>query len=357
MKSLIINTKDLTDNINIIKNICSDSKIIAVLKGNGYGLGITQFAQVLLENGIDFFAVSELEEAKTLRSAGFSNDILLLSPPSNVEEASEISKLCIIAAIGSLHSAKLFEGMEVRVHIKIDTGFGRFGFSVDEMDKATTELKKMENISFEGAFSHFSNSFGRGDTSKHQFDLFKKSADNLLKAGIDVKHKHICNSCGALTLPYARMDAVRIGSAFLGRLPIINSYGLKKIAYLSCKISDIKTLPKGHNIGYANTFRLKRNTTIAVVPIGYKDGFGVEKSRDTFRAIDLLRYIYSDMKTLGKKLYVKVNGKNAQILGRISMYNIIIDITDLNAKIGDEVLLECNPILIESTLCRKYVAN
>jgi len=357
MKKLEIKYDDLIQNINTIKNICGNSKIIAVLKGNGYGLGITQFAEVLLENQIDFFAVSELDEAEILRGTGFNNEILLLSPTINKEEAEKIASLSITAAVGSVDSARVLSetGVKTKAHIKIDTGFGRFGFHINELDEAANQLKSFENIEYSGVFSHFSNSFGKKiESSKKQFDLFMSAVERLNSLGINPEIRHICNSCGALRFDFARLDAVRIGSAFLGRLPVENTFGLKRIAHLKCSISEIRTLPKGSNVGYADTYKTKRDTKIAIIPVGYKDGFGVEKSRDTFRFMDILRYIYGDVFSLGKKLYVGINGKNVPIIGRISMYNIIADVTDVDAKPGDTVILECNPILIDSSIKREY---
>jgi len=358
MKNLLIKSSDVIHNLNAVRDICDEAQIIAVLKGNGYGLGIVELAYLLEENGVSLFAVSELAEARTLRKAGFEGDILLLSPTSNMLEAGEIARLNLIATVGSVRSAKVLNdtNMSVRVHIKIDTGFGRFGFMPSEIKSVADTLKTFKNIHYEGVFSHFSNSFDKKDRSaKMQFDLFMQGVSNLNERGINPKIRHICNSCGSLRFDFARLDAVRIGSALLGRLPIPNVYGLKRVAHLQCEITEVKTIPAKHIVGYADTFKTKNETVIAVVPVGYKDGFGVEKSKDTFRFIDILRYVYEDLKNLGRRLYVTVNGKQARIIGRISMYNIIIDITGIDAKIGDIVTLECNPILIESTISRKYI--
>jgi len=358
MKNLLIKSNDIIHNLDIVSDFCGESQIIAVLKGNGYGLGIVELAYLLEENGVTLFAVSELSEARTLRKAGFEGDILLLSSTSNMLDVGEIAKLNIIATVGSVRSAKVLNdtNIPIRAHIKIDTGFGRFGFAPSEINSIADTLKTFKNISYEGVFSHFSNSFGKDDKSvRAQFDLFMQGVDSLNKSGINPKIRHICNSCGALRFDFARLDAVRIGSALLGRLPIANVYGLKRVAHLQCEITEIKTIPAKHIVGYADTFKTKNETLIAVVPVGYKDGFGVEKIKDTFRLIDILRYVYEDLKNIGRKLYVTLNGKQVRIIGRISMYNIIIDITGIDAKIGDIVTLECNPILIESTVTRKYI--
>ena len=145
MKYLEINKNDLVYNFLKLKEHCSPAKIIAVLKGNAYGLDMIQFGHLLLENGIDTFAVSELSEALVLREAGFENEIILLTPTNNVDEAKIIVDNKITATIASEHNAEILNaiGLPVDAHIKIDTGFGRYGFYNNEL---TDKLKNFENI-------------------------------------------------------------------------------------------------------------------------------------------------------------------------------------------------------------------
>lgn len=355
MKYLEIKKDDLCFNIQRLKEHCAPAKIIAVLKGNAYGLDMVKMGQVLLENGVDLFAVSELSEALTLREAGFENEILLLTPTNSVDEAKIIVDNKITATVASVNNAKILNniGLPVNAHIKIDTGFGRYGFYTDEL---TEELKDFENITYTGVFSHFSNSFGDDDSySKKQFAEFERAAARLADMGINPTVKHICNSCGAIRFDFARLDAVRIGSAFLGRLPIANTLGLKRLVRLKCSVSEIRHLPKGSVVGYANTYTTKRNTVAAVIPIGYKDGYGVQKSNDTFRFMDILRYMFADFKMWKKKICVEINGKKYPVIGRISMHNIVVDVTDADVRVGDIAAMECNPILIKSEIERLYI--
>lgn len=355
MKYIEIKKDDLVFNIQKIKEHSAPAKIIAVLKGNAYGLDMVKMGHVLLENGVDLFAVSELSEALVLREAGFENEIILLTPTNDVDEAKIIADNKITATVGSINNAKLLNsiGLPVNAHIKIDTGFGRYGFYKDELNE---ELKSFENISYTGMFSHFSNSFGDDVSySKKQFAEFEDAVRKLNDIGINPPLKHICNSCGAIRFDFARLDAVRIGSAFLGRLPIANTMGLKRLVKLKCNVSEIRHLPKGSVVGYANTFTTKKDTVAAVIPVGYKDGYGVQKSNDVFRFKDVLRYMFADFKMWKKKIWVEINGKNYPVIGRISMHNIVVDVTDENVQVGDLATLECNPILIKSEIERLYI--
>lgn len=355
MKYLEIKKDDLVFNIQKLKENCAPAKIIAVLKGNAYGMDMIKMGHILLENGIDLFGVSELSEAVVLREAGFKNEIILLTPTNDIDEAKVIADNKITATVASFNNAKILNniGLVVDAHIKIDTGFGRYGFYTDEL---TEELKSFENLTYTGVFSHFSNSFGDNvDYSKKQFEKFEEAVEKLSDLGINPKLKHICNSCGAIRFDFARLDAVRIGSAFLGRLPIPNTLGLKRLVKLKCSVSEIRNLPKGSVVGYANTYITKRDTVAAVIPVGYKDGYGVQKSNDVFRFKDILRYMFSDFKMLNKKLWVEINEKKYPVIGRISMHNIVVDVTGSNVQVEDMATLECNPILIKSEIERLYL--
>ncbi|NSW89519.1 MAG: alanine racemase [Firmicutes bacterium] len=361
MKKLIIEKDKLRQNIGIIKSM-SRSKIIAVLKGNGYGLGMLEFAKFLQENGIDLFAVSEIKDAVCLAENGFSGKVLLLTPTSIEDEALLIVKSKIIPSVGSITSALTLNDTGLKLneivdfHLKIDIGFGRFGFLPNEISEACTFLQTMQNIRVAGTYSHFSFSFSRKEKDVYsQYNRFINAVELIRQKGLDPGMLHICNSSAFLRFPQMHLDAVRIGSAFLGRIPIENTYKLQKIGYLKSRIIEAKELPKNHNIGYANTYKTRKATRIGIIPVGYLDGFGVEKSRDTFRLIDILRYIYNDIKSLNRKIYVNIGDKYARVLGRIGTYNIVVDLTGINANVGDEVILDVNPMLVGSHIERKYI--
>ncbi len=364
MKKLVVEKEKLVENIHALlaEAKTTGTKVIAMLKGNGYGLGLCAFAKLLTENGIDTISVCLLEEARTLREGGIDAQILLLSPTCNLAEATEAISLGVTCAVGSEESCAILDiaaeqaGVKAKAHLAIDTGFGRFGFLYSDMQSAAKLLSSAENIEITGTFSHLSDAFGKPENSDKQFSRFTAAIDVLSKLGINPGMRHLCNSCGFLRYKNMRLDAVRIGSAFLGRLPIQSPVALKRIAYLESCICETKLLPAGFNIGYANTFKTKKETRIGVVPVGYMDGFGVSKINDTFRFSDILRYTLSSIRSLFRdnSVYVRVGGKRCRVLGRISMFNIIVDLTDTDAQAGTEVILECNPILINASVAREY---
>ncbi len=361
MKRLVVDTKKLKHNIDTIKAM-TNSTIIAVLKGNGYGLDLLQYAHFLMANGIDYFAMAELDEALALRKNGCNARILLLSSTCIEAEAKLIAENNILPTIGSEKSAQVMNqvcadlGIVSDVHIKIDTGFGRFGFLSEGLSEYYNLFRSLHHLNFAGTYSHLSFSFSKDIKAvKEQSDKFMKAVEGLRQNGINPGMLHIANSCAFLQYPELHLDAVRVGSAFLGRFPIENKYGLKRIGFMESHIIEIKHLPAKHHIGYSNTYRTREPKRVGVVPVGYKDGFGLEKTRDAFRFRDILRYLYSDLKSFRKKLYVTVNGKKARILGKISMYSIIVDLTGIEAQTGDIVSLEINPLMVDSSVNRIYI--
>ena len=154
------------------------------------------------------------------------------------------------------------------------------------------------------------------------------------------------------------LNAVRIGSAFLGRIVIDNKIGLKKIGKLRTTISEIKELPKDYNVGYSNAFKTKKATKVAIVPVGYFDGYNVRNYPDSYRAIDKIRYLYNSVKDLfkDKKLKVTIANKKHRVMGKIGMYHIAIDITGSETiKINDIIDLDINPLYVDSGIRREYV--
>ena len=377
MKALIINREDLKHNIKKIKEIAKDTgrqdnhkpiTIIGVVKGNGYGLDLIEYSKFLIDNGINFLAVATIEEAIKLREAKIEAKILMMSSTSIKKDIEILAKNDIIITIGSKEAVKSAEeigeklGKKIKAHLKIDTGFGRYGFCYDQKEEMLEAIKNIQNIEIDGTFSHFSLAFYKNKYSEIQFKRFMDIIEYLKENKIETGMLHICNSSAFLKFKNMRLNAVRIGSAFLGRLSVPNVYGLKKIAYLKSNVAEIKTLNKGYNIGYSNSYKAKNKIRVAIIPCGYSDGFNVREQKDMFRKIDKIRYIVRDIKDAfkDKSLYVDVLKKDGtsyrcRVLGRLGMFHTCIDVTDKDIQIGNEVHMNVNPMFIDSSIRREYI--
>ena len=373
MKSLVINKNDLRHNIKVIKDLAKlevpdDNgkryKLIAVVKGNGYGLGLIEYSRFLIDNGIETLAVATTEEAVLLRKSGIKEDILMLSSTSIKEELKTLIDNDIILTIGSKESTDIVLEIQkecskkIRAHIKIDTGFGRYGFLYTDIKTIVESIKNLSNVSIEGIYSHFSRPYYKKDKwTKEQFSRFINTIESLKLNDIDILNYHICNSPAFLNFPDMHLNCARMGSVFLGRVAAENNVGLKKIGQLKTNITEIKIVPKGYNIGYLNSYKTKKETKVAIVQVGYMDGYNITMSEDMFRFVDKLRNLSQSIKRFLKQanLKVTINDKKYNIIGKVGMYHLAIDISDSDIKVNDFVYLDINPLHVDSKIEREYV--
>ncbi len=364
MKKMVIETAKLAENVQNIKAFCKDNTIFAVVKGDGYGLSLIPYANFLREQGITHFAVSESKEAINLKSDErfFDATVLLLTPENDPEIVKELLQKGVTLTVGALSHLELIQKVSKEieiapnVHIKVDTGFGRFGFSYrNEKDILSAFEQQGKSVNITGIFTHYSCSFEpKYNLTKTQDERFDKILEQVKAKNPELFGKlviHSANSCGALLYPNKKRNAVRISSAFLGRLPMKSPVKLHRIAYLEVRVLDENSLQKGDNVAYGNTYKAKENMNTAVIGIGYKDGFFTTKQNDAYRLIDVLRYMFTDFKSIGKKQYL-YQGKY-EILGRVGMYCAIVR-NDGSLHIGDIVKADCNPLFIDSSIKREY---
>ena len=364
MNELIINKKDLINNINEIKSRESknDYTIIAVVKGNGYGMDMIQLVNTLIEHEINFFAVAAVDEALKLRKAGIKEIIILLTPILDKEIVRELIKNDIVLTIDSEDSAKVASdisretNLNVTAHIKIDTGLNRYEFNYKEKEQIKNTIKKYNNINYERIFSHFSNSLSSDDSwSKTQYSRLIKTIDYLEDNEIKFKLKHICNSSGFFKYPDMHLNAARVGSAFYG-MAVGTDSNLKRIGTLHTKITKIRDISKGEFIGYANSYIAKKDMRIAILPTGYFDGIGRDIQTQRFKFKSKLKKLLLNFKNIFKDdtVYLKVNGEVTEVVGQIGMHDIVLDITGKEYKENEDVYIDVRPGLIESSVKRIY---
>lgn len=324
--------------------------VMGVLKCDGYGVSIEEGARIWDKAGAAMFAVSEPKEALTLHGLGLGKDIVLLAPVADPAIIRDLVRAGVILTVSDLDGAKRYldvmqadkagaagELSPIRVHVAVDTGMGRFGIRIND----TAQMKqvyRLPELQCEGIFSHFSQSFeAEYSRTKEQFDRFMKALDALKADGISVGMRHIANSCAALRFPETRLDAVRIGSALVGALPVKVSVPLKRAAVYKAQVVAVKTLMPGDSTGYACDYRAKRETRAAVVALGHTSGYMLSGPEDAFSFRNLLRNGYHVFKDFRKAPSVEYKGSRLPLLGRAGTQYSLFDTSGTDIKPGDYV--------------------
>ena len=351
---IALSKQDLKENADkLIQTV--QVPVIAVVKCNGYGLGIENAVRIWHESGIRFFAVSKPDEALKVRELGYEDiDILLLAPVWDEDTLHKLQEASVITTVTSAAHARLLADIcpDARVHVKVNVGMGRFGLKYSKTQDIAA-IYRQENLRFEGIFAHFPESFAKdSQETVRQLAHFTSLTDGLKEQGIDVGIRHIANSCGALRFPEARLDAVRIGSALTGRLPCAVPCELKRIGMLRAQVADTVELEPGDTSGYSMVCRIKCYTHGAVVTAGYTDGWGLERHIPALSKTDVLRRMYHALRDGVSRESVIWQGRKLSVLGRIGTQYTVIDRADSGLKPGDWVEIPVNIMLADSRLAR-----
>lgn len=356
MSRYIIDKSKLIENIEIIKKKAGVD-IIGVVKGNGYGFGMCNLAEILMQNGINTFAVTEVYDVPLLRETVLDKDILVMRSTCIEDEAEIVANYNCIATIGSLEAAKVMDkvskklGKKTKCHLKIDTGMGRYGFLPSQVEDAI-KCYDFENLDFCGAYTHFSSAFHNTELTKAQLEMFKDTVEQIKKAGKNVGILHCANSPALLNVDGVTLDAVRIGSAFTGRVITNGKNQLNRLGSLEAEVIETKTVPSGYSIGYNGQFKTKRETKIAIVPIGHFDGFGLEKGKEVADLHSVLSQFKHYLQK--KQLTVNINAKAYNVIGEIGLSHTAVDITGSDVKIGDTASVEISPLMVNPNVPRIY---
>ncbi len=313
--------------------------VIGVVKMDGYGVTLPVAARAWQEAGAKMFAVAEPEEALALRREGFTEDILLMSPVADRQTLVTLLEEKVILTVTGLDNAKFYLENKaenpLRVHVKVDTGMGRFGVRWTDIPQLR-QIYALEGIAFEGIYSHFSKAFEKKyEYTKLQLERFQK----VLKAleDIPVGIRHIANSLAALRFPETRLDAVRTGSALVGPLLVPTSVTLEPVAVCKARVVDIKVLQPGDTTGYAAVCKVKKDTKAAVVSIGVYEDYGMTGEPDRYPLRDLLSYLRHLLKVYIKPPCVYWQGKALPLVGRVGSQHTLFDTTGLDIHPGEEV--------------------
>ncbi len=351
MSVYVVSRDKLSHNIEELKKQANGTPIWAVVKGNGYGLGVLPLAELLSEHGIDRFCVTELNEARILRENGFENaQILMLRSVTDNEELSQLMDLKVILTIGSTQAAQAVEKAAAgrcdvaEAHVKIDTGMGRYGFSPSEIARITAAYREFPHVAVSGIYTHFNCAFCDDTLTKQEFSAFCGVLDALHAQGIETGTAHCCNSSAFFKFPEMYLGGVRLGSALLGRLPFQTR--LRPVGCCQTQVEELHEVKKARTTGYGAIWKAKKDSTLAIIPIGWYHGFQVSCKENRSRKRDCIRGIFSNLKALLKppQATVEIGGKTYPVVGAIGMLHCAVDVTNSSVKRGDKVTVQINPL-------------
>jgi alanine racemase len=302
-------------------------RLCSVLKDDGYGHGAYQVARAARRHGATFFAISTIEEAVALRDAGISLPLLILGDRQE-SELPWCLAYGLTICLSEPHIAKAYarlaarEGRRVPVHLKINTGMNRYGVRWTDAAALAEVITSSKSLELEGALSHFAQSDETDKTfANTQLARFNEALAAMAFRGITVKLRHICNSGGFLDLAHAHLDMARLGILPLGIYPSSvcrRIPGLEQVMAVKARVAAIQELRPGDTVGYGMRFTATSPRRIAVLPIGYGDGFPRVRNQG----------------------FALVGGKRAPLVGGVAMDALTVDITEIpEARLWDEAVL------------------
>lgn len=331
-----ISSVALRDNLASFQKIVGPQvSVMCVVKSNAYGHGLKQIVGVLRKNKLLWFGVDSLDEALEIRSMGVDNPILVLGyiPPKNLNKAVSKEISFVVYDLQTLKAIKTSESArKAKIHVKIETGANRQGLQFSQLDKLAEKLIRYKSsVEVEGVYTHFANVEDTLDPSfpKIQAGAFQKALKILEGYSIQPKFRHL-SATGAMVLyPQWNYNMVRLGIGLYGLWPSREiqvayqanggSLNLKPVLSWKSVISQLKTVKKGQSVGYGRTWIAQKPSKIAVVPVGYYDGYD------------------RGLSNVGQ---VIVSGERVNVVGRIAMNMMMIDVSNIKkVRKGDEVIL------------------
>lgn len=333
-------------------------QLIAVVKANAFGHGAGETARIFQDAGADFFAVTTATEAMELRGAGITGRILVFLPPLPEQIGAVLAADldltgCDAAGLDAVADAARASGKTAPVHLKVDTGMGRLGVLPSEAPALAQKISGTPGLRFAGIYTHFARALEKDETAtRRQFDEFDRVLRGLERAGIDPGLRHCANSAALVRFPDLRLDAVRPGTILYGQYPsaaVPRQLNLQETWRMGARVVAIRDVPAGSAIGYGGEYVTRRPSRLAVLPVGYADGFTVAPASVSsgWRGLkNLLR---------PAPITVTIRGKRAPVVGRVAMQVCTVDVTDVpDVSVGDVVTLPARRITASARLPRLY---
>ena len=300
------------------------TKVMAVIKSDGYGHGLLPIAKRLAKLGVDCLGVSSIDEAIILRKNKIKLPILILGNILNkdikpVLEHNLTQTISDYQLAFKLNREAKRKGRVAGVHIKVDTGMGRLGILYREAIELVKKISCLQNLRIEGLFTHFPCADSDQEFTYYQIDIFNQLIGDLKRIGISFTLFHAANSMGIIGYPESHFNLVRPGLMLYGIHPKPNlDIKLKPCLSLKSRIIYLKRMPSGQGISYGRSYITKKETTMAILPVGYGDGYP---------------------RNLSNRADVLIKGKRFRISGAVCMDQIMVDVGDSRINVGDGAVL------------------
>lgn len=300
-------------------------ELMAVVKANAYGHGALETAYTMIAHGTNWLATALPEEAVRLRRGGITAPILVLGAVG-ADELDVCVAYDLAVTVFEPHIARLLSKAAVaqqktaKVHIKVDTGMGRLGLLPEDFADLVALVQSLPGLEIQGVFTHFARAEETDlGYTRWQWERFSRVRDALAARGVAVPFYHAANTAATLFFPESRLDLVRVGLGIYGMYPDARRpIELRPALSLKTRVAFVKRVPAGSAVSYGGTFVTWKETSLAVLPIGYADGL---------------------LRGLGNKAHVIIRGHYCPIVGNITMDHTMVDVGDLPVQIGDEVIL------------------
>ena len=337
-------SQDLLDNVRKLKSLCPvKTKFCAVVKANAYGHGISEIVNILKRDGVDMFAVATFYEALHVAMISQQQSIFILEPVNPAQSVEEIQVCaqkgfhCVLASTDSLkfiREALKNTSSALNVHLNIETGMGRSGVEPESARQLLEQIADCPTLKLAGVYTHFATADEEDLSYAHQqherFETFLNQ-HNLSDKGILI---HAANSAATIKMPQTHYDMIRCGISMYGyysrrmKNPPVQ---LTPVMKLTAPITHIKTVPAGQSVSYGQSFTTQRDTIVAIVPLGYADGY---------------RRCFSNTAMM------KIDGHTAPVIGRVCMDQVILDVTKIpDIQLGQTVTVLDND---HNSVCSAY---
>ncbi|BBO72111.1 alanine racemase 1 [Desulfosarcina alkanivorans] len=321
-----IHLDSLRFNYREIQKKIAPARLIPVVKADAYGHGAIAVSRCLVDEGADLLAVAQFQEAAALRDSGINVPIIIFGRllPDELPDAVRAGFRITVFGVEDLRWIERATGggQKAYVHVNVETGMGRVGVQLDREPDFFDQLSRSRCCAWEGLYSHFATADEADKTyAMGQLDRFNALLKRLRILGQMPPMVHMANSGAILDMPQSYFDACRSGIMLYGHYPSTEtsrSVPLKQVMTLNTVVAHLRRLPAGHNVSYGRRWKTDRETTIAVLPIGYADG--------------IRRHLTGRLQTL-------IGGRCYPVVGTITMDQMMVDVGDAPVAVGDDVLI------------------